>query len=102
MISHLLDTDMLTLFQRGHSKVTARCTAAPAGSLAITVVSVEEQFLGWHTAARQAKADEDVALAYDSMTEFANFVKCLPIVSFPKNAIQRYRQLQALKLNVPK
>jgi tRNA(fMet)-specific endonuclease VapC len=102
MISHLLDTDKLTLYQRGHSKVTAQCTAAPAGSLAITIVSVEEQFLGWHTAARQAQTDEKVSLAYDSMSEFANFIKRLPIVSLGEKAIQRYRQLQALKLNVPK
>ena len=47
MISHLLDTDMLTLFQHGHPKVSARCAAAPPGSLAITIISVEEQLLGW-------------------------------------------------------
>jgi hypothetical protein len=47
MISHLLDTEMLTLFQRGRAKVSARCAAAPPGSLAITIISVEEQFLGW-------------------------------------------------------
>ena len=102
MISHLLDTDMLTLFQHGHPKVSARGAAAPPGSLAITIISVEEQFLGWYTRARQVKRDDEIASAYDRMTEFAGFIKQLPIVSFTAKAIQEYRQLNALKLNVGK
>ena len=102
MISHLLDTDMLTLFQHGHPKVSARCATVPLGSLAITIISVEEQFLGWYTRARQAKRDDEIALAYDRMTEFAAFIKQLPVVSFTAKSIQRYRQLKALKLNVGK
>jgi hypothetical protein len=68
MISHLLDTDMLTLFQHGHTKVSARCAAAAPGSLAVTIISIEEQFLGWYTRARQAKRDDDIASAYGRMT----------------------------------
>ena len=102
MISHLLDTDMLTLFQHGHPKVSARCALAPPGSLAITIISVEEQFLGWYTRARQAKRDDEIASAYDRMTEFAVFIKQLPIVSFTAEAIQEYRQLKVLRLNVGK
>jgi hypothetical protein len=63
MISHLLDTDMLTLFQHGHPKVSARCALAPPGSLAIAIISVEEQFLGGYTRARQAKRDDEIASA---------------------------------------
>ncbi len=102
MISNLLDTDMLTLFQHGHPKVSAHCAAAPPGSLAITIISVEEQFLGWYTRARQAKRDDEIASAYERMTKFAGFIKQLPIVSFTAKAIQEYRQLKALKLNVGK
>jgi tRNA(fMet)-specific endonuclease VapC len=102
MISHLLDTDMLTLLQHGHPKVSARCAIAPPGSLAITIITVEEQFLGWYTRARQAKRNDEIASAYDRMTEFASFIKVLPIVSFTAKAIQEYRQLKTLKLNVGK
>jgi tRNA(fMet)-specific endonuclease VapC len=74
MISHLFDTDMLTLFQHGHANIVARCAVAMPGSLAITIISVEEQFLGWYTRARQAKRDDELASAYDRMTEFAGFI----------------------------
>jgi len=102
MISHLLDTDSLTLFQHGHPQITARCAAAPIETLAISIITVEEQFLGWYTAVRQAKRDDDVAVAYDRMTAFATFIKQLPIVSFSAAAVRRYRQLKTLRLNVGK
>ncbi len=70
--------------------------------LPITIITVEEQFLGWYTRARQAKGDDDIASAYDRTTEFAGFIKQLPIISFTAKAIQDYRQLKALKLNVGK
>jgi tRNA(fMet)-specific endonuclease VapC len=82
--------------------VSARCAAAAPGSLAITIVTVEEQFLGWHTRARHAKTDDETTSAYDRMTEFAGFIKQVPIISFTPKAIQEYRQLKALKLNVGK
>ena len=68
MIAHLLDTDMLTLFQHGHPKVTA-LVVAPPDSLAITVISVEEQFLGWYTRGRQARRDDEIASAYAGTIE---------------------------------
>ena len=102
MILYLLDTDTLTLFQRGHRNVTRTLRPALPESLAITIISVEEQFLGWYTRARQAKRDDEIASAYDHMTQFASFIKQLSIVSFTANAIHEYRQLRALKLNVGK
>lgn len=102
MISHVLDTDTLTLFQHGHPSVSPRCAAMPAGSLAVSVLSIEEQFLGWYTAARQAKRDDEVARAYDNMAAFTNFIKQLPVLPFSLPAILRYRQLKASKVKVSK
>jgi tRNA(fMet)-specific endonuclease VapC len=99
---HLLDTDTLTLFQKGNAAVCRRCAAAPHGSLGITIISVEEQFLGWYTRIRQAKADDELATAYQGMTAFAGFIKELRILSFTKLAIRRYKQLMKLKLKVSK
>jgi hypothetical protein len=38
----VLDTDMLTLFQRGDPVVVRRVEAVPLPQLAVTIVSVEE------------------------------------------------------------
>jgi len=44
----VLDTDVLSLLQRGHPIVVQRCASKPASELAITVISVEEQLSGWY------------------------------------------------------
>jgi tRNA(fMet)-specific endonuclease VapC len=99
---YVLDTDTLSLFQRGHAAVCQRCGAAPRGSLSISVITVEEQFLGWYTRARQAKTDAELAQASDGMVAFARLIKQLQILSFTLPAIERYHQLKKMKLNVGK
>jgi tRNA(fMet)-specific endonuclease VapC len=69
MSLYVLDTDMLSLFQKGHPAVCQRCAAAPPQSVTITIITVEEQFLGWYTRGRQAKTDAELARASDGIRE---------------------------------
>ena len=102
MNAYLLDTDMLSLFQKGHPEVSQRCAAAAPQSLSISVITIEEQFLGWYTRSRQAKTDAELAQASEGMAHFARLIRQLPILAFTVPAIQRYRQLTKMKLNVGK
>ena len=102
MNAYLLDTDMLSLFQKGHPGVSQRCAAVAPQSLSISVITVEEQFLGWYTRSRQAKTDAELAQASEGMAAFARLIRQLPILAFTVPAIQRYRQLTKMKLNVGK
>jgi tRNA(fMet)-specific endonuclease VapC len=52
---YVLDTDMLTLYEEGHPKVTGCVSAHPLQDVATTVISVEEQLSGWFTMLRRAK-----------------------------------------------
>jgi predicted nucleic acid-binding protein len=49
MTPYILDTDTLSLLQRGHPKVLQQCRARPHADLAIMVISVEEQLTGRYT-----------------------------------------------------
>jgi tRNA(fMet)-specific endonuclease VapC len=102
MNAHLLDTDMLSLFQKGHHTVCQHCAAAAPQSVLISVITLEEQFLGWYTRSRQAKSDAELAQASESMVAFARFIRQLPILALTMPAIQRYHQLKGMKLNVGK
>jgi tRNA(fMet)-specific endonuclease VapC len=102
MNAHLLDTDTLSLFQKGHPAVSQRCAAAAPQSMSISVITIEEQFLGWYTRSRQAKTDAELAQASEGMAHFARLIRQLPILAFTVPAIQRYRQLTKMKLNVGK
>ena len=64
MIQFVMDTDSLTLFQEGHPAVCERFLQQPPETVAITVLSVEEQLSGWYTQVRQARRPERLAWAY--------------------------------------
>ena len=44
----VLDTNILSLYQRGDSDITSKVNAHPAQELAITVITVEEELAGWY------------------------------------------------------
>ena len=96
----VLDTDVLSLLQRGHPQVVARCSARSPGELAITVISLEEQLSGRYSLIRKAKQPDVLAKAYQNLIDTVLFLARLPILPFPQQAIARFEQLVGLKLNV--
>jgi hypothetical protein len=74
----------------------------PRAEVAITILSVEEQLSGWYTRLRRARDIDDLALVYERMTLAVKSLTVFQVLSFPKPAIQRFQQLQALKLGVAK
>ena len=87
MSLHILDTDMLTLFQEGHPAVCQHVQAHPPNELAITVLSVEEQLSGWYTELRRAKRMDRLALVYRRLAETVTFLAQLHIRTFPVSSI---------------
>ena len=49
MSLYVLDTDILTLFQQGDAAVVKHCLAQTLDTLAVTILTVQEQTLGWYT-----------------------------------------------------
>jgi tRNA(fMet)-specific endonuclease VapC len=102
MISHVLDTDILSLFQRGHAVVTHRVNSYPLSALAVTVITVEEQLSGWYTLLRQSKRIDQRAACYERLAQQVSFLAGWTIRSFPESALQRYEGLAKQKLGVGK
>jgi len=63
MTLHVLDTDTLSLYYEGHPRVCDRVAACDIADLAITVMTVDEQFTGWYTLTRQARKPKDLIRA---------------------------------------
>ena len=102
MIPYILDTDTLTLLQEAHPLVCQRVRACQPTDLAITVISIEEQFLGWITALRQAKKHDELARVYQRLADNVQILAGLRIIAYTIPAMLRYEQLKAAKLNVRK
>src|SRR5437870_1781390 len=98
MSLYAMDTDTLTLFQKGHPVVCQRVLQHPPQDVATTVLSVEEQLSGWYTELRQAKTPEKLANAYKRLAACVRFLADLQILDFTEGAITRYQSLRKLKI----
>jgi tRNA(fMet)-specific endonuclease VapC len=99
---YVFDTDMLTLYEEGHPRVTSRVIAHPPQELATTVISVEEQLSGWFTMVRRAKTRAALAQIYRRLARTVTFFGRMTIISFTEEAMARFETLRDMKLNVGK
>ena len=67
MSLYILDTDTLSLYQRGLPGLVARVDAHDPGELAITVITVEEEITGWYTLLRQVRSPVEIVRAYERL-----------------------------------
>ena len=81
-----LDTDTLTLWLRGHEP----------DDLAITIITVEEVLSGWYRMIRQARDDDKLVRAYQSLQQSIEFLRQVRILPFDKSAAQRHHQLRKM------
>jgi tRNA(fMet)-specific endonuclease VapC len=100
---YVLDSDMLTLHEYGHPKVTLRVENPPPDDVvALTIISVEEQLSGWYKQIRQARTPAEVERAYMRLGQAVTSFGSLMILNYNLAAIARYEQLLGMKLNVRK
>lgn len=59
MSLYVLDTDHVTLLRKGHAAVASRVAAVPEKDIAVTIITIEEQFRGWFTQVRKARDAEN-------------------------------------------
>jgi tRNA(fMet)-specific endonuclease VapC len=96
----VLDTDLLTLYYRGHPTVVRRVDARPPTELAISIMTIDEQLTGWYTLTRQARRPDQMARAYAHLGEPVVRLARWPILPYTESAIARVSQLKVLRINV--
>ena len=100
MIRFLLDTDHVSLQERGHAPLHSRLAATPADSIAVSVVTVEEMIRGrLAILARQSEGETRVR-AYAKFMETVLFFGSIPVVPFDLGCEQKFQELRSLRLRV--
>jgi tRNA(fMet)-specific endonuclease VapC len=97
---YLLDTDIFSLYLRGHPNVFRSVVGHQAADLGLSIVSIEELWSGWWTPIRRAKTPDRTAVAYQQLTETMDELRNWVLVSFSEPALRRYDALKRQKLNV--
>jgi len=99
---YVLDTDILTLFQRNHAAVLAHLAEHSSDDIAIFVITVEEQLSGWYSQLRKAKTPEKLLWAYRRLAANVRFLASVLILDFEEGAFQRYEEMKRGRLKVRK
>lgn len=102
MSLYVLDTDILSLFERGHPAIEQHVGLAAPTDIVTTIISVEEQLTGWQGRLRRLRKPEAIAQVYERFTATVSFLSGLRILSFTEDAIRRYLDIASLKLNIGK
>ena len=91
MTLYVLDTDILTLSQTGHPRVSQHICQQfliyPPNEMAVTVTSVEEQISGWYGQLRQTKLPVDLARVSQHLADCVQNLADWRILSFTLLAI---------------
>jgi tRNA(fMet)-specific endonuclease VapC len=96
----VLDSDILSLLQSGHSQVSLRAAKCAPGELAISVITVEEQIRGWFTLVRRAKKPPQVAFAYKQLADRVSDLSRTRILPYTEFAIGMYELMKKAKLRI--
>jgi tRNA(fMet)-specific endonuclease VapC len=99
----VLDTDHLSLLERGNPKIQSRLLQIDTNSVAITIVTAEEKVKGRLAAINSLSGIERVnrlAVAYQALQSTIEDLQMLPILPFTELARDRYRELLEQKIRV--
>lgn len=102
MSLYVLDTDTITLHQRGHPAVEKNIVAHHLhDDVAVSIISVEEQWRnGRLTQVRGCTDDDRLPDANRQLTDTVYYRRLFRLLSFSKPAIQRFRTLKSMKHGV--
>ncbi len=96
----ILDTDHLSLFERGNASIARKLAALPISSIAITVITVEEVFKGRFQQLRRARGQQQILGQYQIMMRTLELVQSLQCLPFDAAAYTQYQKLVDLKLRI--
>jgi tRNA(fMet)-specific endonuclease VapC len=90
----LLDTDHVSLDQRGHPLVRARVQAAGPTLVAVSVITFEEQMRGWLAAIRATKTSEARTTAYQRLRMAVDYFASFTILDYTVQSDARVSELR--------
>jgi len=98
MIRWLLDTDHVSLHERGHAQLRSRLASVPPGAIALSVVTVEEMIRGRLAILARRSEGEARVRAYAKFMETVLFFASIPVVPFDLACEQKFQELRSMRL----
>lgn len=96
----VLDTDHVSLLQRGNPLVSQRLKTLNSAEIAVTIVTVEEQFGGRLHVIRQGSSRDEILLAYARLMATLNYFGTVNVLDFDNDAWNCYEQLVRQRIRI--
>jgi len=97
-MKYLLDTDHLSIIQRGtgqdYVNLSTRMAQYPLSDFTTSIVTFHEQFVGRHTYINRAKSREDIIRGYKTMEQLLRDFSLIPVISYDQIAFDVFESLQ--------
>ncbi len=100
MTKWVLDTDHVSLLQRGHPVVVSKVGAVNPAEIAVTVITIVEQMYGRLDVINRAKSKQELVTAYALLKETFNLLSQANILNFNEAAFDTYNELLKQKIRV--
>lgn len=97
---YLLDTDHISLLQRGNATVRERLSKTHPDDRATTIITLSEQFLGWWNEITRARNESESARNFQSLQETVRFFQTLPILPYNTLAVVEFERLRRAKIRI--
>ncbi|MGF1525017.1 MAG: type II toxin-antitoxin system VapC family toxin [Leptolyngbyaceae cyanobacterium] len=100
MALYILDSDHLSLYQRGHEALGQRLLQVSPNQVAITVISAEELIRGRLAQIRKATKSQEQVSSYYWFVRTLEFLRDFTVVSYRAQAEARFQSLLAQKIRI--
>jgi tRNA(fMet)-specific endonuclease VapC len=100
MSLYVLDSDHLSLYQRGHEPLGQRLLTIPPEQIAITVISAEELIRGRLAQIRKASQPQERVYAYYWFTKTLEFLRDFMVLSYDTQAEAYFQSLFAQRIRI--
>ena len=97
---YVLDTDHVSLLQKNHPQIVQRISNVGAGSLAVTVITVEEQLRGWFKVIRRHSSGPKLIWAYAGLRGAVEYFNTVRLIDFDQAAEACYVDLRRQKIRI--
>ena len=100
----ILDTDVLSIVQRGRSpefeRLALRLDSADEEEIVVTIVSFEEQMRGWLAFIARAESSSQQVRAYAKLRELLDDFTSRPVLDFDKTCSSEFDSLVRAKVRI--
>ena len=103
MYPYLMDSDHISLISRGgelSERITSRIAALPPDSVAISLISYEEQMRGWMAEIARMQSVDRQSVAYSRLDKMRDYYCVTPVLPFDEEAVAQFQGLWLRRLRV--